>query len=85
MPAARLTCELRETIRDWFANRNSGKHDQDIVLSALASIMAEQITANPDPRTQEAIAEAAFQAIHTCVVVSNSMRVRRGGVPFTKQ
>jgi hypothetical protein len=79
MTAPTLPLELRETIARWFAARNIPMQSSRVILSALADLAAEQITANPTQPTQEqAINRFIDDVVHGCNAAN---RRRIGGVP----
>ena len=82
MAAPTLALELRETIERWFSARDTpAMQSSELILSALADLLAEQIAANPTPET----ADAALKHFHREFLRSYATTVRRslGGVLVT--
>jgi hypothetical protein len=82
MTAPTLALELRETIARWFSSRDThAMQSSELILSALADLVAEQVSANPTPETQDAALKRfnrEFLRIYAAVI-----RLRLGGIPVT--
>jgi hypothetical protein len=75
--APTLALELREATRDWFAARGQSM-ESEVILDALADLLAEQISANPTPE----MTGAALQHFHREFfrVFGDAVRRSLGGV-----
>ena len=82
MTAPTLPLELRETIARWFSARDTpAMQSSELILSALADLAAEQITANP---TWAAQSDVLKKLIHEILGGCNAANRRRlGGIPVT--
>lgn len=69
--AGTLEAELRESIARWFDHHKHGMQDQTAILSALISLIAEQIAANPEIETQRTIMRQVLQTTLACINAAN--------------
>ena len=80
LPAPTLALELRETIARWFSARDK-MQSSELILAALADLVAEQITANP---TRAAQVKALDRFMDETVRVANAaIRRQLGGMQVT--
>jgi hypothetical protein len=69
--AATLEAELREAIARWFDHHRHGMQDQTAILSALISLIAEQVAANPEIETQRTIMRQVLTTTLACINAAN--------------
>jgi hypothetical protein len=82
MTAPTLELELRETIARWFSTRETPTiQNSELILSALADLAAEQITANATYAAQIKVMHGVIHDIFRRCNAAN--RRRLGGVPVT--
>jgi hypothetical protein len=81
LPAPTLPLELRETIARWFAARDANMQSSELILSALADLAAEQITANPTYAAQTEVIGRFTQDVFSGCNAAN--RRRMGGIAVT--
>jgi hypothetical protein len=75
--APKLAVELREAIRDWFAARGTPMESQ-VILDALADLLAEQVAANPTPELSDAALKQFHQQFFR--LFADAVRINLGGV-----
>jgi uncharacterized protein len=69
--AGTLEAELREAVARWFDHHKNGMQDQTAILSALISLIAEQVAANPEIETQRTIMRQVLASTLACINAAN--------------